>query len=452
MISQIIRDLCRIRVFLTFVILRKIDSANFDFHKLALEGGGIGFSNSKITERLRHDMPNQTGSNVISFKERATIDPIKPLNDLLVVELTIQNIDVARILVDTGSSADIIFKNTLERMEINPSEIAEDPNPIVGLSGEATMTLGTINLLVKADSMTKIVEFWVIDRPTSYNAIVGTPWLNSMQAIPSTYHMCLKFPTPRGTETNWGDRRNSRVCFPAELKRKNPLAEFPSQKKKKSYVVDNALQQDKTEIFWQSRVAEALEAKRELTCEPVISVCLDEAFPDRCVEIGANLSESQKIELIASLKKDFHTFAWAAEDMPGIDVKVTCHEMNVDPTLKPVKQMRQKLGPERACAVNDEVKKLLKVGSITEVRYPDLLANPAVVKKKNGKWRVCVDFTDLNKACPKDSFPLPHINRLVEATTGNKLLSFMDAFSGYNQIMMNTDDQEKSAYITDCGT
>ena len=85
-------------------------------------------------------------------------------------------------------------------------------------------------------------------------------------------------------------------------------------------------------------------------------------------------------------------------------------------------------------------------------QYPDWLANPLVVKKKNGKWRVCVDFTDLNKACPKDSFPLPHINRLVEATPGNKLLSFMDAFSGYYQIMMNTDDQEKTAFITDSGT
>ena len=143
-------------------------------------------------------MPNQTGSYVIAFKERATIDPIKPLNDLLVTELTIQNIDVAKILVDTGSSVDIIFKNTLERVEINPSEIAEDPNPIVGLSREATMTLGTINLSVKAGSMTKIVEFLVIDRPTSYNAIVGTPWLNSMQEVLSTYHMYLKFPTPRG--------------------------------------------------------------------------------------------------------------------------------------------------------------------------------------------------------------------------------------------------------------
>ena len=113
---------------------------------------------------------------------------------------------------------------------------------------------------------------------------------------------------------------------------------------------------------------------------------------------------------------------------------------------------RTELGPERAKAVNDEVDKLLKAGSITEVKYPDWLANPVVVKKKNGKWRVCIDFTDLNKACPKDSFPLPHIDRLVEATNGNELLSFMDAFSGYNQILMHKDDREKTSFITDRGT
>ena len=135
--------------------------------------------------------------------------------------------------------------------------------------------------------------------------------------------------------------------------------------------------------------------------------------------------------------------------MSGIDINITCHELNIDPTFKPVKQKRRKLGPESANAVNDEVKRLLKVGSITEVRYPDWLVNPVVVKKKNRKWRVCVDFIDINKACPKDSFPLPHIDRLVEVTAGNELLYFLDVFSGYNQIMMNLDDREKTAFITD---
>ena len=86
------------------------------------------------------------------------------------------------------------------------------------------------------------------------------------------------------------------------------------------------------------------------------------------------------------------------------------------------------------------------------MRYPEWLANPVVVKKKNKKWRVCVDFTDPNKACPKDSYPLPHIDRLVESTAGNELPTFMDAFSGYNQIMMHPDDREKTVFITDRGT
>ena len=91
---------------------------------------------------------------------------------------------LARVLVDTGCSANIINKSTLERMEIDLCAVTEGPNPIFGLSGDATMTLGSIDLVVKAGSVIKVTEFLVIDRPTSYNAIVGTPWLNSMRAIP----------------------------------------------------------------------------------------------------------------------------------------------------------------------------------------------------------------------------------------------------------------------------
>ncbi|XP_010513345.1 PREDICTED: uncharacterized protein LOC104789325 [Camelina sativa] len=126
--------------------------------------------------------------------------------------------------------------------------------------------------------------------------------------------------------------------------------------------------------------------------------------------------------------------------------------LNVDPTYKPIKEKRRKLGPERARAVKDEVDRLLKIGSIREVQYAEWLANPVVVKKKNGKWRICIDFKELNKACPKGNYPLPHIDRLVEATAGHEILSFMDAFSGYNQILMDPADQEKTAFITDRGT
>ena len=94
---------------------------------------------------------------------------------------------------------------------------------------------------------------------------------------------------------------------------------------------------------------------------------------------------------------------------------------------------------------------MLKAGFIREALYPEWLANPVLVKKKNGKWRVCIDFTNLNEACPKDPFPLPRIDQTVDATAGSELLSFMDAYSGYNQIHMYPPDQEKTAFLTDRG-
>ena len=96
----------------------------------------------------------------------------------------------------------------------------------------------------------------------------------------------------------------------------------------------------------------------------------------------------------------------------------------------------------------EEVEKLLEASFIKEVFYPDCLVNVVMVKKSNGKWRMCVDFTDLNKACPKDSFPLPRIDQLVDSTAGHKLLSFMDTFFGYNQILMDKEDQEKTSFVT----
>ncbi|KAF3497061.1 hypothetical protein DY000_02053106 [Brassica cretica] len=94
-------------------------------------------------------------------------------------------------------------------MGIDQSEIVKYPSPLLGLSEETTMAYGSINLAVKAGTVTRVTEFLVIDRPASYNVIMGTPWLNTMRAIPSTYHICLNFPTPNGVEVIWGNPRVS---------------------------------------------------------------------------------------------------------------------------------------------------------------------------------------------------------------------------------------------------
>ena len=115
-------------------------------------------------------------------------------------------------------------------------------------------------------------------------------------------------------------------------------------------------------------------------------------------------------------------------------------------------QQRQRVfAPERNKAVAEEVEKILGASFIREVFYLDWLASMVMVKKNNGKWRMCVNFMDLNKACPKDSFPLLRIDQLVDSTARHKLLSFIDAFSGYSQIMMDEEDQEKTAFITSQG-
>ena len=139
-----------------------------------------------------------------------------------------------------------------------------------------------------------------------------------------------------------------------------------------------------------------------------------------------------RTRLIEFLKENLDVFAWRHEDMPGISPKIIQYKLNVNPKRKPVQQRRRAFTPERDQAVAEEVTKLLTAGFIREVYYPDWLANVVLVKKANGKWRMCVDFTYLNKACPKDSFPLPRIDQLVDSTAEHKLLTFMDAFSGYN--------------------
>ncbi|XP_059658332.1 uncharacterized protein LOC132304595 [Cornus florida] len=134
-------------------------------------------------------------------------------------------------------------------------------------------------------------------------------------------------------------------------------------------------------------------------------------------------------------------FAWSHSNMPGIDPFVFCHSLKVDPNVRPVKQKQRRFAPERNQIIAEEVNRLLEAGFIGEVQYPSRLSNVVVIQKKNGKWRVCIDFTNLNKACPKDNFPLLKIDQMVDATTGYELLTFLDVYSGYNQIPMDPNDE-----------
>lgn len=185
--------------------------------------------------------------------------------------------------------------------------------------------------------------------------------------------------------------------------------------------------------------------------EDTLSIEIDPSNPEKVLKIGSQLKPDLQKMLTEFLKNNLDVFAWSHADMVGIDPRVMCHRLNIDHTKKGTRQKRRPVIGERAEALQEEVDRLLEVGLIKESFYPTWLANPVLVKKPNGKWRTCVDYTDLNKACPKDSFPLPRIDQLVDATAGHALLSFMDAYSGYNQIPMYEPDQEHTSFITDRG-
>ena len=177
-----------------------------------------------------------------------------------------------------------------------------------------------------------------------------------------------------------------------------------------------------------------IEEKSSEVVEALESIQLVDGEPTKITKVGTSLDPSTKEEIVKFLKENLDVFAWSHEDMPCISRDIIQHQLNVNPERKLVQQRWRVFALEWNRAIMDEVDKLLTANFIQEVYYLDWLANVIMVKNLNGKWRMCVDFTDLNSACLKDSFPLPRIDQLVDSIARHKLLTFIDAFLGYNQI------------------
>ena len=171
---------------------------------------------------------------------------------------------------------------------------------------------------------------------------------------------------------------------------------------------------------------------------------------DKFFQVGTQLPLAKKEELLVFLKKNLETFSWSTYEVLGVDPEFICHHLNVNPTITP-KQQPQRSSKEHVEVVKEEVNKLKQAREINEVVYPEWLANTIVVKKKSGKWRVCVDFIDWNKACPKDPFQVPRINQLVDATFGHPQMNFLDTFQGYHQIPLALPDLKKTAFLIPTG-
>ena len=168
----------------------------------------------------------------------------------------------------------------------------------------------------------------------------------------------------------------------------------------------------------------------------------------RPISIIASLTGKEKSEPVLLLKEFKDVFAWDNSEMPGLDLGLVAHTLNVDLETKPMAQPARIFHTEIEGQIIKEVQKFLAAGFIKPIQLLRWLSNIVSIKKKNGQIRCCVDFRNLNRACPKDEFPLPNMDLLIDFVAGSIMFSFMDGFSGCNQIKMALKDEEKTACRT----
>ncbi|GJR39971.1 reverse transcriptase domain-containing protein [Tanacetum coccineum] len=263
-------------------------------------------------------------------------------------------------------------------MVIEAEEIRNQMVPatiyLVGFSGEIIWPLGQVSLLVKTGDEEHSTFAWmnvmVVRSHSPYNGIIGRPGVRRIKAIPSTDHGMLKFPVTGKTVT----LRSSRI-IPLECA-------MISGPKTQQPVVD------------------------QLT-EEKIQVAIHPEYPEQTIAIGSTLTEEGRKKLCGLLRQNLYIFAWKPADMTEVSCHIAEHRLNVRERCFPVRQTKRGQAPERNKAICEEVEKLVNAGIMKEVYYHSWLSNPVMVKKHDNSWRMCVDFKDLNKACPKDGYPLP---------------------------------------------
>jgi hypothetical protein len=168
--------------------------------------------------------------------------------------------------------------------------------------------------------------------------------------------------------------------------------------------------------------------------------------------VGVDFSP-EEVHIYTDLFKEFcNVFAWSYEEMPSIDPKIVEHEITTYPDAKPVRQKIHPVNPRKVGAIKSEVEKLFKAGFIYPIHLTQWVSNPIPVDKKQGTICVCTDFRDLNKECPKDNYPTPFIDQIIDECADYEAFSFMDGFLGYNQIQIKTEDQHKTTFICPWGT
>ncbi|XP_075667260.1 uncharacterized protein LOC142636852 [Castanea sativa] len=290
--------------------------------------------NHQTNKRLRSSVTLTLG-----FSDKDKEGTFQPHDDALVVTVRIGGYDVRRVLVDDGSGAEIMYPDLFNGLKLKEEDLEKYDHPLVGFDGNQVIPRGMIKLPVQVEGSEVQVNFIVVMAYSPYTAILARPWLHAMEAVSSTLHVMVKYPTGGSVGVLHGSQTEV-----------GPVEDEGSAEKLTKVIIG----EDKEKYF----------------------------------QVGSKLPTREREELIQFLRDNIDVFAWTTYDVPGINPEVICHHLNVNPHATPRQQPPRRASQEHAEAVKEEVGKLKQAGAIKEIFYPEWLANTVVVKKKNGKWRV----------------------------------------------------------------
>ncbi|KAK3007246.1 hypothetical protein RJ639_016077 [Escallonia herrerae] len=298
----------------------------------------------------------------ISFSDEDLKDVKMPHDDPLVITIKAGNFEVKKVLVDNGSSAEILFYDAFRKMNILTDRLRKMDSPLYAFSNHPVAVERIIALPIAIGTpptqANLMLDFVVVKVPSAYNSILGRPTLNQLQAVVSTYHLKMKFPTEHGIREVKGDQTTARQCYVTSCRSKN----------KEALIIEDLREDTKMQRG-----------------EPVENLVSIEVYPgeeEKTVRIGSNLKEDTKLVLVNLLRTYADVFAWTAADMPGINPKVITHRLNVDPSKKPVKQKKRTFAPERQEKIEEEP---------WEGSWLDQLNDACPSSRRLEKQKICLD-------------------------------------------------------------
>jgi len=307
-------------------------------------GGGCTASQRKRYARSVMSVEAQAVNDVLdvdlTFTKADLRDVVLHYNNPMVISVITAWRRVHRVLVDQGSSTDVIFWSTFNKLQLSPDHLRPYTGFLCGFAGDQMEVRGHLKLRTTftdgVASRTESIRYLVVNASSAYNILLGR-------------FMVTERPLRRD-----GDAR--------------------------------------------------AEGAQEIRPEPTRDV-VERQIGDRTFKLGKSLDRAEQDQVVRVIARHLDAFAWSASDILGIDPNFLCHCLTMDPKVRPVRQRRRKFNEEWRQVIKEETKKLLSVGQIREIQYPEWLENVVLVKKTNGKWRMRVDFTDLTQGMPKGFVP-----------------------------------------------